>query len=239
MLRILTCSDWHADWSTRGVDRFDDVARAVEQTVKEAVDRKVDLYAMTGDLCDPDSGSSVFRCVALALDAARELRSRGIMSFWVAGNHDVIEDGRGRTTLEPLCSLGSCAGLTGVFEKAESFVWRSTRFLTLPYTARSCAYDPAAAAAAAVKESSELPLVVLGHLHVPGVIPGEETAEMPRGREVLFPVEQLRGKARLMINGHYHRRQTTPDGIEIPGSLVRLTFAEEGNDPGFIVSEVA
>ena len=67
-MKILHTSDWHADWSTSGVDRYDDVAEAVAQTVKEAVDRKVDLYVFAGDLADPDDGPRVLRAVELAVD---------------------------------------------------------------------------------------------------------------------------------------------------------------------------
>ena len=40
-----------------------------------------------------------------------------------------------------------------------------------------------------------------------------------------------------MLNGHYHRMQEA-GGVRIPGSLVRLRFDEEHNDPGFLVLEV-
>ena len=74
---------------------------------------------------------------------------------------------------------------------------------------------------------------------LPGIHPGSETEDMPRGREVLFPGEQTRGAVARM-NGHYHARQTHglgdggPDVI-IPGSLARLGFGEESNEPGFLL----
>jgi len=43
----------------------------------------------------------------------------------------------------------------------------------------------------------------------------------------------------LVVSGHYHRRQTTEDGIQVVGSLARLTFGEESNTPQFLVIELA
>jgi DNA repair exonuclease SbcCD nuclease subunit len=78
---------------------------------------------------------------------------------------------------------------------------------------------------------------VAGHLSVPGVVPGEEVTEMPRGRDIRFPIEACAG-VDLLMNGHIHRRQVSPDGVVIPGSLAKLTFSEEENTPGFLIIDV-
>ena len=110
------------------------------------------------------------------------------------------------------------------------------RVLALPYTTTEDEYD---AREVALKHP-DVDLVV-GHLTVPGMQPGEETHEMGRGRPMVFPVEETKHVMRM--NGHYHRRTIfTPEcggtPIIIPGSLARLTFSEEGNNPGFLVVEV-
>lgn len=232
-MKILCTSDWHLDWVSMGVSRFDEVSRAVDKTVEEAVRRRVDLYLFTGDLCDPDSGTSVFRCAAKAIEVAKRLAAEEIQSVWVVGNHDVLEDGSGDTTLTPLKETGYAV----VFDKpAFMRVNSTTHLLALPFTASSHGYDPAAF----VKEHRQFfegPWIVAGHLMVPGVVPGEETLEMPRGRDVVFPIEECSGAA-LMINGHYHRRQKSPGGVVIPGSLARLTAGEQHHEPSFLVLEV-
>jgi hypothetical protein len=79
-------------------------------------------------------------------------------------------------------------------------------------------------------------------LTVPGIEPGSETREMPRGREVRYPVEAIRerwGDRAVMLNGHYHRayhRAESP--VVVPGSLERLTRGEARNEPGCLILEV-
>jgi DNA repair exonuclease SbcCD nuclease subunit len=231
-MKLLCTSDWHADWRSHGVDRFHEVENAVEETLKTARDEKVDAYFFLGDLCDPDSGSCVFRCIDLALRTAGLLKAWGIPSFWLAGNHDVIEDNSGNTTLTPLRSLES--EIMHLAERPMFLNW-GPGVLALPYTSTLDAYVPAAFAEACSKVGS----IVISHLAVPGVQPGEETTEMPRGREVLYPFEETK-KAKLRLQAHYHRQQAfdPKDGgppILIPGSLARLTFGEEGNRPGFLL----
>ncbi len=235
-MRILLTSDWHLDWVTHGVSRFEDLERAVEATVRHAVDTRCDAYGFCGDLCDPDSGSRVFRCAALAIDAALDLSDAEIPSFWLAGNHDVIEDGTGGTTLAPLAALGSREIV--VCEQPDVATVGGLVVALLPFTASSHAYD--AEECVRNLDNHQHVHMVVGHLSVPGVVPGEETADMPRGRDVVLPVDEIKRRlprARI-VQGHYHRRQVTKDGVIIVGSLARLTFNEEGNDPGFLVLEV-
>jgi hypothetical protein len=56
---------------------------------------------------------------------------------------------------------------------------------------------------------------------------------------VFFPISTVRKRwpKAVMMNGHYHERQNYR-GVQVPGSLVRLTHSEEKNDPGFLVLEV-
>lgn len=60
---------------------------------------------------------------------------------------------------------------------------------------------------------------------------------MPRGRDVYYPVKALRKlkNQQLLVNGHYHRRMVTDDDIHVPGTLARLTFGEEDNQPSYSI----
>lgn len=239
-MKVVASSDWHVDWNTHGVSRFQEVKEAAHRTVDRAVEEGADLYVFAGDLCDPDTGSSVFRCVELAIDVATRLASRGIASAWIAGNHDVIEDGSGDTTLSPLRALENLGHLVKVFERPGSIERAGGRVIALPFAATSHGYD-VEAAIASISELRDVPkekTIIVGHLNIQGVVPGEETTEMPRGREVWLPVEAAKRVARHVVSGHYHRRQRTKDGVWIIGSLARLTFGEEGNEPSFLILEV-
>lgn len=245
-MKVVASSDWHPDHVTHGVARFAEVREAAHRTVDRAIEEGARVYIFAGDLCNPDAGSSVFRCVELAIEVAGRLADAGIRSIWVAGNHDVIEDASGDTTLSPLRALATFSPHVHVFEKPgylrhDSLQFGAVNIIALPFTATSQAYDVEATIAelaAQLPAGSKHETIIVGHLNIAGVAPGEETTEMPRGREVWLPVAAAKAVARHVLNGHYHRRQRTKDGVWIPGSLARFTFGEEGNEPSFLVLEV-
>ncbi len=247
-MKVIIASDFHLDHSTQGVSRYEEIREGLEQTVDKAIEEEAAAYVFAGDLCDPDAGSCVFRCVAAIVSAAVRLADRGIYSIWLAGNHDVIEDGTGCTTLTPLRALSDCERLNGKVQVIEqpSRVEITARgapndvryVLGLPFAATSHAYDVSAIIdELAPKENREKTMIV-GHLNVPGVVPGEETTDMPRGREVWLPTDLAHERAKIVVNGHYHRQHRTETGVWIPGSLARLTFGEEGNAPGYLMVEL-
>ena len=239
--KIVATSDWHVDASTHGVDRFNELHDAAHRSVDVAIEEDAVAYFFLGDLCDPDCGSRAFRSIKLAIEIAVRLNDAGISSYWLAGNHDVIEDGSGFTTLSPLLPL---CGLVSVFERPSvGFIRRGLpspiRVVALPFCATSHDYDPNVFLQnVALEKVPRERTIVIGHLNVPGVVPGEETLEMPRGRSVTFPSKAATSIGALVFHGHYHRQQRTEEGIWIPGSLARLTFNEEGNRPGFLVAEI-
>lgn len=247
-MKILVTSDWHLDASTAGFDRFYDISDAVDETVQAARDEKVDLYVFLGDLCDPDANRAP-RCVAKAIDVARELAlESNIRSRWLVGNHDVIEDGSGTSTLTPLeaafgeLSVRGFDPMVRVISHPRGETIDDVTFIWLPYVPRCASYD----ASAVVREMTfvkgiseeQRHVVVAGHLSIRGQVPGSETQEMGRGRDLWFPVDAVaaRWPRAVLMNGHYHRAQQAP--IVIPGSLARLTFGEETHTPGFMIVEV-
>lgn len=249
-MKLAISSDWHGDKSTLGVPRFEDVRDAVKHSVRVAIAERVDGYVFPGDLCDPDAGSVVMRVVELAMATALELAMEGIPSLWVAGNHCVIEDGSGDTSLSPLRALAHVYPVTVAEVPTVLHHWGEATILALPYTASSHPYD--------VREvlDRHLPadgsrVVVVGHLAVPGIQPGEETTEMARGREVVLPLDWLHALPRkrrpaLIVNGHYHRQQEhrwppgdpDPVVVHVPGAMARLTAGEREHQPGFLLAEV-
>lgn len=250
MVKIIVTSDFHLDWTTAGVSRFEELSCAVHATVSRAIDEYAAAYLFLGDLCDPDSGSCVFRCIELVGRAIFRLRAAKITSVWIAGNHDVIEDGSGQTTLTPLRALdidhvsaNVSKGSVVVVERPSLVMLhddaRSVALYALPYVATSHAYDPDAWLRDKLASCS-MPAIVAGHMtEIVGARLGDETTEMPRGRGLPFPASASQKDCVVArLNGHYHRQQVTEGGIHIPGSLARLTFGEETNTPGFFVMEV-
>jgi DNA repair exonuclease SbcCD nuclease subunit len=255
-VKLLIFSDAHADATTAGYDRSEDVAGALGEVVRAAVKEDVDLVLFLGDLCDPD-GSRSHRAAALGTFTACTLWfQHGIRSRWLVGNHDVIEDGSGSHTLAGVAAVeasqqGRGARMGGeaikVYSEPTSERFGDRReggfdLVALPFTPRSHAYDPQLFVEhhnlGGVGENG-WPVVVIAHLNIEGIAPGSETIDMPRGRAVFLPVDAIRKRwpKALVVAGHYHQRQVF-DGVVVVGSLERLTFGEERNAPGWLIVEV-
>ncbi len=239
---IVVVSDLHGDRNTLGVSRTPEVASAMNDAVQYAIEIEADAFVCLGDISDPDSGGSTFRAIEMVTENALELQHHKIRNIWIAGNHDVWEDGSGATCLGPLAAIERggrgdgwiyVAEAPRVIELSEDF-----SLLCLPYTPVSHNYDPRAFAINAFAAlRSRAKIITAAHLMLSGIHPGEETTEMPRGRDVAFPVEETE-RSTMRLAGHYHTRQTTAEGIIIPGSLCRFTFADEKLIPGYLSIEL-
>lgn len=247
-MRIVVVSDSHLDWRTAGVERFDEVRESFEEAVSFAIDEgpQADLFVFCGDLCDSDDGRDVLRASAYAVDVAVRLMNEGIASLWIAGNHDIVGDGE-TTTLSPLVGLENVVTADrepSIFVASKGprrdlfqplGMLKPVMLVSLPYSPNP--YDAGEylrndLAAGPVG----MPRLIFSHLMLPGMHPGSESGELARGKDRMFPIDVMKQvKPALVVNGHYHRAQTTPDGIRIPGSLARLTFGEEDHEPGFLV----
>lgn len=245
-MKIVATSDWHLDAVTNGQRREAEIRTAVDFSVQVAIDERADLYVFGGDLCDPDAWN-LLRSTSFSIEVARRLAAAGIASLWVAGNHDVVEDGAGTTTLSPLAAVARTEGndsarLVHVVETRPTIVEvGGCELVALPFTPRSHAYEPGAWVTqwARGRRSKTMPVAVVGHLSLTGAHPGGETTEMPRGREVLWPTAEL-GKhchGAVLLGGHYHAGGDV-NGVQVIGSLARLNHGEEGNAPSVLVLEV-
>lgn len=238
-MKVLFTADWHLDWTTGGVERFDEVSAALNQIHATAIAERVDLLIFGGDLCDPDVDSPLcHRAIARAVDFGRKLHQDGVESLWITGNHDVIEDGRGSHTLMALRAAG-----LHVADEPVGLGVSGVGVVLLPYVSPSRRYDPAGFIERMAVEmrvrAGDPPFIVAGHMtRVRGASDGSETHDMPRGSDMEFPVDACHMclPGAVLLNGHFHRRVV--DGpVLIPGSLARLTHGEETNEPGFIIVE--
>jgi hypothetical protein len=221
---MLVFSDVHRDAVTMGVPRFDELTETLEEIKTIAFNHGCNSMVFNGDWCDPDSPRTL-RCIESAAEfAAGMKRDLGVESYWVNGNHDVVEDGHGTSVLSVLSAIDGVEVVSG----PDEFVQDGVSIAFLPFTARAKNYDPEKWAKVFETETRW----VFGHLNLIDFVPGSETEEMPRGRDVIWPTKQLANrcpKAKL-IGGHYHGG-TRFDGVEIIGSPAIFTFGEEGNKP--------
>lgn len=242
---LVVTSDWHIDARTAGVRRHADLEMAVTDVQQAAISLKEEGhdvgFLFLGDLCDPDSRGLTFLSQRVAAQAAKNLHSFGIQSFWLVGNHDITQDALCTSTLS---FMDGCAGATLIDEPGKhTITFRkgfSLDFLALPFTCTEATYDPAKVASEALCAHPDIRMVI-GHLTIPGIQPGEETTDMPRGRDIMFPVEETKDVP-LRLNGHYHHQQlfkpSAGGDIAIPGALAQLTFGESDSQPGYLIVEV-
>lgn len=246
-MKLVAISDVHIDHVTLGVPREDEVRKAIEASVNHALSIEADAWCFLGDFMDPDCGPQSFRHLEFLVNEVRRLAEAGIHSVLIAGNHDVVEDSRGGTTLSPLKEIWP--KYVHVLEKPTVFFPNlfdhygrpnQPKLIALPFTPASRAYDPVEFLQRAL--DNQCTNLVLSHLTgVEGVIPGEEVNEMPRGREVTLPLELLARPDVFVLQGHFHRRQVHQHKgatVHVVGSPVRFTFGEQDNEPSFLVAEV-
>lgn len=234
-MKIVLTSDWHLDALTDGVPRWEEIEAIVDHSVDVAIQEGAKLYVMGGDLCDPD-GWSAARAMAKSIAVAAKLYDAGIASIWLAGNHDVIEDGLGTTTLTPLVAADIAQH---VFEAPGEIMFEQLHIVGLPFTPSSHAYDPAKIVRNYGRTRKGEQTLVIGHLNLEGISAGSETSEMARGREVFWPVDTIQKKwpDATMLGGHYHHAQEFR-GVHIIGSLARLRHDEEDSSPSLMILEV-
>lgn len=233
---IVATGDWHLDARTSGVARAEEIERSVWESAHYAASLTVGAAAgeaaffFLGDLTDPEpdriaSAGPIHAAVGFASEIARYLRDEGVWTYWMTGNHDIVDDG---TAAHVLLALAGAPAARVV--DRPGMVDGLPSSLALPYTPRCRSYDPAAA----VREAGK-PGIVFGHLNDELVTDGagSESNEMARGRSVCWPDRGLLAGS-VCVGGHYHRAMTVR-GIHYAGAPARLTHGEEDHQPGFIV----
>lgn len=236
-LRIVVTSDWHLDSITSGIRRRCEIENAIVSSVQTAINKNAHFYFMLGDLSDPNN-VRLSSSIATTIESIKYLKHT--IPVFITGNHDVIEDGSGDHTMLPLKAIGYRVFDYPIICKFTSNIGKNINLVALPYTPSCCSYDPVRFIKDHYKSiDNTYPTIVIGHLNIDGIIPGSETIDMPRGREVFLPITTIKKYIPnvMIYNGHYHRSQSY-NGVVIPGSLARLTFGERLNKPGYMYIEV-
>jgi DNA repair exonuclease SbcCD nuclease subunit len=257
-MRLLATSDWHLDGITAGFDRLAELEAYADAVALAAEREKVDLVVHLGDVMDPGHLHESKLQRVLLTAAARLTTAAKLGSVWLAGNHDVMDTAEPTSTMSPLATVAHCwhrpdkqdPRLT-VLEEPKMVLYREgLALLCLPYTSRAFMATPgyqkamksALDAAARVKRAGTSKLVVLSHLSLPGMHP--EAAGEPRGREVPFPVEEVRAlQPDLILQGHYHARQVVQLGggleVQVVGAPLRFNFGERADgERGYLLVDL-
>lgn len=247
MSKIMVISDLHLDAVSVGVERYDGMKRKLMQVVEVMAEEQPDELWCLGDISDPSN-----RAVDLVCDFGEWLRDEcyAVDFTCIAGNHDVIEGRAGLSTLRPLELLSpqNFEQTFDIFTRPAFQRRRNYDLVVLPFTNRAADYNATVfieelGAGQSYKAKDRpggtgKPVFIIGHLSIEGIHPGSETEDMPRGRDMRFPLSACKKlfPDAMLMNGHYHTPQVF-DGIHIPGSLERLTFSDK-HDPSFMIIEV-
>jgi DNA repair exonuclease SbcCD nuclease subunit len=246
-MKILVTSDWHMDTVTAGIPRLNDIENFMKLLLDVIEKEEVDLLLHLGDFFNPGT-MLVPVYTAKLMEFIQKLYYKDEVDvILIAGNHDVIEDSRGYTTISPLNFINRIGGSCDIVERPSLICINAdiaVNFLCLPYVAKS-AYDPSdldnVIKYIEKLSYSSLKLIVAGHMTVPGAMMGSESKEMSRGRESVFPIDKIKAlNPDMILNGHYHKAQVVnPSGVIIPGSPVRFNFGEkDDNEKGYILINV-
>lgn len=236
-MRSLIFSDAHLDAVTAGMRRIDDLTKAFDTVAEVAIAEKVDNVFFLGDLGDADCGSILIRVLGVALGTGNKLGRNGIYSWWIRGNHDVNEDGSDTSTIDP---IEHAERATVIKHQSLLIFDGGIEICFLPFPTRGTLYDPDAYVRSVWPGPKKCTRVIMGHCTgIPKALLGSETFDMSRGAELPFPTKAaIDCEVDFTFNGHFHKRQIVEGGINIPGSLERLRFDEEHNDPGFLIAEI-
>ncbi len=238
-VQAVITADNHLDPSAMnfGAARFErkkDHLRCFEEVVEYAKKNRPDLFLICGDLFDVIRPGNWIR--ARLMDHLRDLHTAGVRVFMVSGHHDTpksLEEG-----VSPLAVYGK-SGNAVYFENPSS---------PEPYHL----------------QVDNRPVQIFGVGYNPFLAPGEDplsglTLQPPQGINILlthYPIEGFSGyygeepiirlssiprAFNLVAAGHFHNHRTLRAGrtsIVYPGSTERASFAEEGEEKGFVWAEV-
>jgi exonuclease SbcD len=260
-VRFLHTADWHVGKPLRGRSRMDEYAAALVQVAGIAVERKVDVLLVAGDVFD--SPAPPPEAEKLVYDFFARLLPERIACVVIAGNHD---HPRKLAALSSLLEKLQIHVRPEVRPPAEGGVVRvpsrdgreEAAVAVLPFVPERKVVDACTVMDAEYKWyeayserieqilaalARSLPAttvnVVLAHLLVDGARVGTGERELHLGRIYGVNPQQLPSSVQYIALGHLHRPQEilAPARTLYAGSLVELDFGEKEQDKRVVVFE--
>jgi exonuclease SbcD len=260
-VRFLHTADWHVGKPLRGRSRMDEYARALEQVVEVARDRKVDAVLVAGDVFD--SPAPPPEAEKLVYDFLARLVPERISCLIIAGNHDhprklgalaALLEGL-RIHVRPEVRPPEQGGVVGLASRDGK---EEARVAVLPFvperrvvdacTVMGAEHEWYEAYAGRIEQiltalTKGLPgstvNLVLAHLLVDGGRVGTGERELHLGQIYGVNPQQLPSGVQYIGLGHLHRPQEVlaPAKTLYPGSLLELDFGEEQQEKSVVIVE--
>jgi DNA repair exonuclease SbcCD nuclease subunit len=216
-MKILVFSDLHLHfWSTYstpteiGPSRFADQLNTLKQIINYAKENNITNLIFLGDFFH--SRKALETALVYHASEFLNLYLRDFNIIYIAGNHDLT--GAGECFSKYITDI-SPNHVT--VEQPSTICLGNSHIALLPWN------------------SKELPSadIALGHIEVKGAW-FNKVAQESKG----FELEELSGKYKLVLLGHYHMHQKLGNNIIVVGSLNRLTRSDQGLEKGFIVLDL-
>ncbi len=261
-MRFLHTADWHVGKPLRGQSRLDEYARALDEVLGIAIDRRVDVVLVGGDVFD--SPAPPPEAERLVYDFLARLLPHRIACVLIAGNHDhprrlaalsaLLESLRlhVRAEVRP-ASQGGVVRVPSRDGREEADV------VVLPFVPERRVVDACqlmgpedqwySAYAERVMQILQVlardlspvrPSVLLAHLLIDGARVGTGERALHLGKAYGLSAQQLPAAFQLVALGHLHRPQeiAAPSRAFYPGSLLELDFGESEQDKRVLVADL-
>lgn len=244
-------------------ERVEDYLGTLDQMVREAIERKADVFLVAGDIYHTKTPAPAL-CNEFAKRVHR-LIAAGLQVVLLAGNHDGIGTETAATALDLYAAL-VVEGVT-VLRKPQLVTIQTRRgplqVAAMPHLSKSVldarradmldAIDDATDAMAtaidqmlgalARQVNPATPAILTAHLSLSEATVGSEDRMMV-GRGLTLPVRSLQRAAfQYVALGHIHKPQVFDGGaglppVVYPGSPERVSFDEAEDDKGFWLVDV-
>ncbi len=238
-IQAVLTSDNHLDpsaisFGSARLERKKDHLRCFEEVIEYAKKNKPDIFLISGDLFDIIRPGNWIR--ARLMQHFRDLYDAGIKTFMVSGHHDTpksIEEG-----VSPLAVYGN-SGNVVYFENPASPTFYTLEVDNRPIHVFGIGYNPFLSpmedpVSKVLLKPPEGINILLTHYPIEGF-------SGYTGEEASIRLSSIPDSFNLVAAGHFHSHQVKAVGrmeIVYTGSTERASFAEEGEDKGFVWAEI-